>query len=160
MGNTFCVPNKEDIINDQNEDINQNDHHNSLYNRDNINLIYCNYESDSDLESVTDTEIRQINELLDKCKELENENKKLKNKIEENKKHNNIKINDISEEKINEYIDDILKNDNINVKYLPDSVEKAIYKNIFTIAIHLLDNIMDSTSINLLGHQIKINLTS
>jgi len=64
----------------------------------------------------------------------------------------------ISKEKINEFVDELLKDENINIKYLPDYVEKQLYRNIFTIAVGVLDKILNTTELNMIGHQIKLSI--
>ena len=63
----------------------------------------------------------------------------------------------LSEKKINEFVKEILKNKNINIKYFPDFVEEKIYRNVFTILVNLLDHLIDTTSIQLLGHEINFD---
>lgn len=70
--------------------------------------------------------------------------------ILENKEHL------ISEEKISEYIDNMLSNDNVNIKILPDFAEKQIYKNMLNLIINMLNNTLENTSFKFLGHELII----
>lgn len=74
--------------------------------------------------------------------------------IQKDKK--DIKINNINKLKIDEFIEELLKNENINLEYIPDSLEKKIYKNIFYIVFSLLIDITNNTKISLVGHEITI----
>lgn len=68
----------------------------------------------------------------------------------------NIKI--LSEKKINEYIENILKNPDTNISWLPDIVEKKIYKNIITLSLNVLETTIENSNIELLGHKINFVL--
>jgi ABC-type anion transport system duplicated permease subunit len=70
------------------------------------------------------------------------------------------KISNVSKEKINTIVDKLLKNPDTNISYLPDFVEKKIYTNVFGIVLNLLDDVLDTTAINFLGHKIKLDLTT
>lgn len=67
---------------------------------------------------------------------------------------------DVSRLKIEEFVDKMLEDENVNIKYLPDFVEKKIYINVFNLVLGLLDNLMDSTKIEFMGHHIKLDLQS
>ena len=98
--------------------------------------------------------LRKINHFLEKQKSF------LKEKcVKDEDPIQKIKLSKLSEHKIDEFVEEILKNKDINIGYFPDYVEKRIYKNIFTILINLLDNIVDTTSVKLLGHEIKFDFT-
>ena len=72
------------------------------------------------------------------------------NNTEENKQ----KLHQLSKEKINEFVKKLLVDQNINIKYLPDYVEKQIYKNVLNMLIGLLNNTLATTSIKFLGHEL------
>lgn len=122
-------------------------------------------------------------QLLNKnIRNLENDNRELKKQIDSLKNINNIsqqkldvlinkqsnnekinnkdkkKISDISKKKIKDHVDKILENSDTNISYLPDFVERKIYENIFGIVLNLLDDILETTSIKLIGHEISFDL--
>lgn len=66
----------------------------------------------------------------------------------------------ISKEKIEEFVNEMLANPDINITYIPDSVEKQIYVNIFAMVLNFLSNMSDTTSIDFLGHKVKIQILS
>lgn len=68
------------------------------------------------------------------------------------------KESQISPERIGEFVDMILAKKNVNIKYLPDSMEKQVYVNVFTILLGVLEEVVDSTSINFMGHKIKLSI--
>ena len=70
------------------------------------------------------------------------------------------KLSDISTAEIDKFVEEILKDPNVNIGYLPDWVERKIYKNVFTIALGLVDKFADTTSVKFLGHELKFDLVS
>ncbi len=114
-----------------------------------------------DLATNYDSKKSKIEKKIQKIKKKELERKKIKNKEKEKeeKKSKNIeknKLNHISETKIEEFIESVLKNENINIDYLPDVVEKQIYKNVLLLLFNLIDKSVDKLSIQFIGHEIKL----
>lgn len=70
-----------------------------------------------------------------------------------------ISLSELSETKVDEFVEKILDDSDINIGYFPDYIERKIYKNVFKILVNLLDELVDTTSIGLLGHQIKLDMT-
>ena len=64
----------------------------------------------------------------------------------------------LSEEQIKQFVEELLTDDNINIGYLPDWVERKLYINIFNILIGLLKKTVKSTSIKFIGHQIYLDM--
>jgi hypothetical protein len=60
-----------------------------------------------------------------------------------------------SEKNIDKYISDILKNPETNISWLPDAVEKNLYKNIAVMLLNILETTVENSEIKLLGHRIK-----
>lgn len=67
-------------------------------------------------------------------------------------------IKDVSKERINAFVETLLQNKEINIKYLPDAVERQIYRNVFGILVGLMDNLFDSASIKFMGHKVTFAL--
>ena len=67
-------------------------------------------------------------------------------------------LTEISRKRINKFVERILDDENINIKYLPDFVEKQIYRNVFNILINLLDNLFDKTTVRFMGHKLTFDL--
>jgi len=116
---------------------------------------------------------KKLKELKNEIKSLKKQtkNKKIINKKEISAKEINnkeisieeinkeeINIKNISKQKISEFVNNILKDEAINIKYFPDWVERKLYNNIFTILINLLDNLLEGTNINFLGHQLTFDI--
>ncbi len=117
------------------------------------------------------------NELLYYKKELEklkNENTLLENTIKQFTEHHDEydeKLNiekkilkeqfekTLSKKKILEFVENLLKDKNINIGYLPDYVEKQLYLNIFTILMGIAEHSLKSIKIEVMGHQLDISIT-
>jgi hypothetical protein len=64
----------------------------------------------------------------------------------------------LSRDQINMYVEDLLADEETNIKYLPDVVERQIYRNIFRLAIKVLNKMMGSMSFEMVNHKMKINM--
>jgi len=80
---------------------------------------------------------------------------KMKESPEEDNHSGNSAINKAI---IRKYINEMLEDDGANVAWIPDFVEKKIYENIFMLFLGLLENNIQQTSIEILGHKVKLNL--
>mgnify|MGYP003980285791 FL=1 len=61
----------------------------------------------------------------------------------------------ISEKNVDVIIDKILSNPDTNIKWMPDVVEKKIYKNIAMIALNAFETTIENSGIHFLGQRIK-----
>jgi hypothetical protein len=68
-------------------------------------------------------------------------------------------IRKLSKNKINEFVTELLSDHSVNINYLPDFVEKQIYKNVFNLLIGLLNKSLSTTSIKFLGHTLTFAIT-
>ena len=100
----------------------------------------------------------KLSELLD-FEQLDNINLRkeleLANKEEECKQKeqdNRSKLN------VEEFVDDMLKDVDVNIKGLPDFIEKKIYTNVLTILIGILSKVLTTTSVEVLNHKIKFDI--
>ena len=69
-----------------------------------------------------------------------------------------IKLRELSRAKVDEFVEILLQDENVNISYLPDWVERKLYKNILNLILGLLDNTFNTTSIKLLGHLLTFNI--
>lgn len=118
------------------------------------------------IKNLTETDktdkIRTIKKQLEKLSDdnLHQQNILLKNLcllLENCKETNHESI--ISTEILIDYINILLKNEKVNINYLPDSVEKQIYYNTFSLLLNMLSETLKNTKINFFGHDIKIIIT-
>jgi len=99
--------------------------------------------------------LKNINIILElRQNEINFEINKIKNM------NNLIKKNtsELSHIKIDEYIDSLLNNENVNIKYIPDIAERQIYRNVFTMIVNILDETLKQTSVKFLGHELTFEL--
>ena len=66
---------------------------------------------------------------------------------------------ELSKEEINKFVAELLSDSDINVGLLPDSIERALYKNIFIILMKIIQRSLEDLNISFMGHDIKISLT-
>jgi len=75
----------------------------------------------------------------------------------DNENGNGRPLGEISKEKLNKTVERLIKSET-NIKWLPDFVERQIYRNIFNILLGALDELVSSTSLEILGHTLTMNL--
>lgn len=57
-----------------------------------------------------------------------------------------------------EFIEQILQDPSCNIKYLPDAIERHMYRTVLQSVVSLLDKVISGTHIQLLGHQMSFSL--
>lgn len=108
----------------------------------------------------------KIDELNKQIEALKNMNDSLINKdkiIETNTNTNpdqKLKLSDISKPHIDVFVEKLLNDKNVNIKYLPAFVERQIYRNVINILLGLLDNLLSTANVQFIGHEIDFNLKS
>lgn len=63
-----------------------------------------------------------------------------------------------SQEHLEQVIETILQDADVNIKYLPDAVERHLYRNVFQILIGVLGQIVRESSMEILGHELRFQL--
>lgn len=97
--------------------------------------------------------LKEINKNLEnKIKQFINENNDAAN-IENKQQLENL----LSEQQINIFVEQLLDDHNINIQYLPDYVEKQLYRNILMIIFGFLRKITSNSSFNIIGHELKLS---
>jgi len=66
----------------------------------------------------------------------------------------------VSEKHIEEYVDKLMQDKNISISYLPTFVERKIYINTFTLMMNLLNDTCNTTILNFMGHQMKMEISN
>lgn len=90
--------------------------------------------------------------------ELERQVAELKKMIETQHNVKEHVVTQVVEESIDLYVEDMLQKHRI--QYLPEFVERSLYKNIFTLLMTFLDSVVSKNQINLVGHKITFKLES
>lgn len=69
-------------------------------------------------------------------------------------------FSELSKQRIQEIIDRLIDDKTVNIRYIPDFAERQIYKNIFNVAFGLLNEVVSHGSIDVLGHQITMQMNA
>jgi len=109
-------------------------------------------EKDSELAN-TKNKLEELTKQLNSLKTI-NSGLEKQTVINESKTEEINKLQELSKAKIDEFVEQLLADEKVNIGYLPDFVERQLYKNIFNLLIGLLNNILNTTNIGLLGHQL------
>lgn len=115
-------------------------------------------------ESIINKQQLEIDDLKKQINGLKNINRGLEKdlfkKIDDQvccEKPDKGKITQLSQKRIHEFVQNMLKDPNVNISYLPDWVEEKIYINVFMIMMGILDETLSSTSVRFLGHNMTFN---
>jgi hypothetical protein len=102
--------------------------------------------------SVIEELTKQLNAAKNICTGLEQQ----MNKPDTINSVNHVKT--LSKERVNEFVEKLLADESVNISYLPDFVEKQIYKNTLNLLIGLLNNTLNTASLNIIGHQLTFSI--
>ena len=61
----------------------------------------------------------------------------------------------LSTKRINEIVEKLLSNEKVNIKLLPDGIERQIYRNVISLAMELIKETLSTSKISFMGHEIK-----
>ena len=96
---------------------------------------------------------RKIDTIIEKIKHMDI------NLLKFNEQNDNNLIYKISHlSQIENIVDNMLADSNINIQYLPDTVERKLYINIFKIMINVINNTHQKSNIELLGEDLSIKI--
>lgn len=70
-----------------------------------------------------------------------------------------LKISSISREKLMAWVDDQLQNQDSNCTWIPDFAERKLKADIFAMLLGLVEHILETTKIEVMGHAIRFELT-
>lgn len=125
-------------------------------------------EKYSELLSKRETELQeasnQIQELHRQIESLKTINENLEKELSEAKTSKEdpltakVQLQELSQQKIDDFVEKLLNDKNVNIGYFPDFVERKLYKNIFTLLLGILDNTLTSTKINFMGHELLLTM--
>ena len=108
---------------------------------------------------------KQIASLEAKIKILEENNKRILKSIEnfrnmeENKIENkNEMIKQLSIHQISILVEEMLNDEDINISYLPDFVEKQIYTNVFQLIMSVVEKSLTNIKLEFLKHNITLKV--
>lgn len=73
-------------------------------------------------------------------------------------KEANININSVSSNTLDEIIDKLIINKDVNMTYLPDAVERQIYRNLLVYFFGILKEVIRSSKIEFFNHEITFTI--
>ena len=110
-----------------------------------------------------EAKIDNLTQLIDKLEKKHNQTIKLKDQeiqsLQRAIQNQGIRPK-ISIEKIQDFVDKLMENPDINVRFIPDFAEKKLYKNVLKMLLSIINEIVSETKIEILGHNILLNVTS
>ncbi|KAK3271583.1 hypothetical protein CYMTET_20083 [Cymbomonas tetramitiformis] len=56
-------------------------------------------------------------------------------------------------------VENMLADEKVNIKWLPDVIEKQIYLNVLSLMLQVMNDVLKGMSMEFAGHRIKFNLT-
>jgi hypothetical protein len=62
----------------------------------------------------------------------------------------------ISDAAVDRFVTTLLADPGVNLRYVPDAVEGAVYRNLLTVLLHAVARTSDTAGIELLGHRIRL----
>lgn len=101
----------------------------------------------------------QKREYESRIQQLEDENKRLKAEIESKSEDKPVGSR-LSKERLKDFVEKMIKDEDVNIDYLPDFVERKIYTNVFNLLINLLDETASTAGIDVLGHRIEFKFVA
>lgn len=70
-------------------------------------------------------------------------------------KNNDLNVS-VSMAHIKSIVDEMIANDEVNIKFIPDFVERRIYEKVFRILLNVIQEISSTTKLELLEHEIEL----
>jgi len=64
-----------------------------------------------------------------------------------------------SKEAIEQFVQQLLKDEDINIGLLPDCIEQKIYTNVIKLIVSILDKLLASCQVSLLNHKITFDIS-
>lgn len=158
MGNLFSSKKKDK--GDRKEDIEKR-----LVYLENIDRNNDNKISQLELNTWWENKMKEHNkekeDLECQLKDTRNELNRLKSLIKnQNDVEKTIVNNEVSKIHVEEFVNKLMNDEEINISWLPDMVEKQIYINVFNMILKILSDSFKDTSVSLINHKLKINLSA
>jgi len=98
-------------------------------------------------------------ELIREIERLRTENDELRRVINTNTlNYRSVDLSSESKEAIQAFASKLVENPDINIRGLPDCIERKIYTNIMTIVLGLVQEFTNTTTVSILGHKLVIRI--
>ena len=69
-----------------------------------------------------------------------------------------VRLNVAHQNSVATFVDTLIQDEHVNIKGLPDSVERKIYTNVFELLLNLMRDTLAHVNVNVLGHQIMFKM--
>ena len=76
-------------------------------------------------------------------------NKEEKNSVIDILKEKKTENNSISSDSISKFVDELLNNKEVNMSYVPDGVEKEIYKNLLVYGLNIMKEVISKSKVDM-----------
>ena len=83
---------------------------------------------------------------------------KEKNSVIDILKEKKTENNSISSDSISKFVDELLNNKEVNMSYVPDGVEKEIYKNLLVYGLNIMKEVISKSKVEVVGHEITFTI--
>lgn len=67
-------------------------------------------------------------------------------------------IADLSRVRVDEFVEELLQDSQVNCYLIPDAVERMLYRNMFSLVIKVLEDVVKNTSVGFAGHEIRLSV--
>lgn len=64
----------------------------------------------------------------------------------------------LSKALVDEFVDEMLKDENVNISGLPDFIERRVYANVIIMMMSMIDKVLESTHIQFMNHRIVFDV--
>ena len=108
-------------------------------------------------------EMKELKYLRSRNALLESQLRELKEQVRANSQGQNLsmtaipdnELKQLSEARIDECIAQMLSNPDINISWLPDVVERKLYKNIAMVALNIIESTLENSHVEFMGHRLR-----
>lgn len=104
--------------------------------------------------------MKEKEDLECQLKDTRNELNRVKSFIkDQNEIEKSVVNNEVSKIHVEEFVEKLMKDEEINISWLPDMVEKQIYINVFNMILKILSDSFNYTSVSIINHKLKVKLS-
>ena len=106
-----------------------------------------------------ETELKKLKKEIDALKKINEELKREEvEQIRTRIKDSLISDDKLSEDQIKLFVEELLKDQDVNIGVIPDWAERRIYENVFTMLIGLIRKTVDTSSVKFMGHEVGFEM--
>lgn len=68
------------------------------------------------------------------------------------------RLQELSDRDVEAFVNEILNDQKTNIHFIPDSIERRVYYNVFRLTIEVINRLFSTAHLNVLNHQLKLQL--